>query len=148
MRYTTIGVGAGVVALLALVVRAEKANMSPDALARKATHIVVGKVNAIYTREHREGQWRYTRYVAEVAIEKVEKGDGLDAGGLVYVRYWHREWNGEDMPATTTGHRGLPEEGERLRVYLARNAYDGFSRDNTDGGFNVIGANGFERLKG
>ena len=27
---------------------------------------------------------------------------------------------------------------------LARNAYDGFTQDNTDGGFNVIGPNGFE----
>jgi len=28
-------------------------------------------------------------------------------------------------------------------IYLAKNAYDGFTRDNHDGGFNVIGANGF-----
>jgi hypothetical protein len=31
-------------------------------------------------------------------------------------------------------------------VYLARNAHDGFDPDNKDGGFNVIGANGFEKL--
>jgi hypothetical protein len=31
-------------------------------------------------------------------------------------------------------------------VYLARNAYDGYTFDNKDGGFNVIGANGFETL--
>ena len=38
--------------------------------------------------------------------------------------------------------RRIPKEGDRVRVYLARNAYDGFG-DNGDGGFNVIGANGF-----
>ena len=32
-------------------------------------------------------------------------------------------------------------------MYLARNAYDGFGADNKDGGLNVIGANGFEKLK-
>ena len=36
-----------------------------------------------------------------------------------------------------------------MRIYLARNIYDEFSRKkNMDGGFNVIGANGFERLDG
>jgi hypothetical protein len=50
------------------------------------------------------------------------------------------------MPPGTNGHRGCPSEGATLRIYLARNAYDGFSDDNKDGGFNVIGANGFEEM--
>jgi hypothetical protein len=126
---------------------AEKVDLSADALSKVATHVVVGTVRAVYTKTSDEGPWRYARHVAEVAIESVEKGEGLAPKGLVYVRYWTREWRQrEAMPPSTTGHRGLPKEGERLRVYLARNAYDGFSRDNSDGGFNVIGANGFERL--
>jgi hypothetical protein len=52
----------------------------------------------------------------------------------------------ERPPPSTSGHRGLPEEGDRVRVYLARNAYDGFTDQNEDGGYNVIGANGFELL--
>ena len=32
----------------------------------------------------------------------------------------------------------------RDSLYLACNAYDGFTQANTDGGFNVIGPNGFE----
>jgi hypothetical protein len=134
--------------LLALVlpVAAEKVDMPREGLEKTATHIVVGEVRAIYTRQETAGDWRYTRYLAEVAAKEVEKGEGL-APGLVYVRYWHREWHGgRTPPLDTAGHRGLPKEGETLRIYLARNAYDGFTKENADGGFNVIGANGFERL--
>jgi hypothetical protein len=132
--------------LSTLVARGEKASMPPDALTKVATHIVRGEIKAIYTRTERDGQWKVTRYVAEVKLEKVEKGEGLAAGGLVYVRYWTRSWTGFGAPPpSTSGHRGLPKAGETLRIYLARNAYDGFTKENNDGGFNVIGANGFER---
>ena len=134
--------------LVALPALAEKANMPPEALARTATHIVTGKVQAVYTRTAVEGDWRVTRHVAEVKVAAVGKGEGVAAGDLLYVRYWRRTWNGGGTPPTdTSGHRGLPEEGETLRIYLARNAYDGFTKDNDDGGFNVIGANGFERIR-
>ncbi|MBM4002009.1 MAG: hypothetical protein FJ295_01795 [Planctomycetes bacterium] len=49
------------------------------------------------------------------------------------------------QPPDTSGHRGLPREGQSIRVFLARNAYNGFG-ETKDGGFNVIGANGFEAL--
>jgi hypothetical protein len=146
MRYARIAAPLVVISL-ALSVRAEKADMPPEGLRKRATHVVVGKVRSIYTRESREGKWRYTRYVAEVSVNEVEKGEGLAKGALVYARYWRRGWLGGKPPADTSGHRGLPKEGETLRIYLARNAYDGFTKDNKDGGFNVIGANGFERLK-
>lgn len=149
MRKSMIGIGGLTVALFALVGRAEKANMPPAALQKTATHVVVGRIKAIYERKSMEGRWRYTRYVAEVQIDKVEKGEGLKAGDLVYARYWHRDWVGPNSPPpSTSGHRGLPKERAVLRIYLARNAYDGFTKENSDGGFNVIGANGFEQLRG
>ena len=83
----------------------------------------------------------------EVAVETVEKGEGIAKGSLAYVRYWHKEgWLGrrDTAPIGTAGHRGLPKEGDRVRAYLARNAYDGFGTDNRDGGLDVIGANGFQ----
>lgn len=151
----TVAIGAAVLAGVILTgavgggaALAEKADMTPQALQETATHVVVGKVVAIYTRKAVEGPWAYTRHVAEVGVEDVEKGEGIEVGGLAYVRYWTRSWRGRgDMPASTTGHRGLPAEGERLRIYLARGAYDGFQTQNDDGGLNVIGANGFERLE-
>lgn len=126
---------------------AEKVDMSAEKLQETATHVVVGKVQAVYRRVVKDEKWRTTHYVAEVAVADVEKGEGLEKGGLVYVRYWTREWIGAgEMPLGTNGHRGCPEEGDVCRVYLARNAYDGFGSENKDGGYNVIGANGFEDM--
>lgn len=125
----------------------EKPNLSPEGLRKLSTHVVQGQVRAIYTRERKEGDWDVTHHVAEVQVKVCEKGEGLTPGDLVYARYWTRTWDGGGPPPpSTNGHRGLPTEGQTLRLYLAQNAYDGFTRNNTDGGFNVIGANGFERL--
>lgn len=137
----------GVLAAALATARAEKPDMPPAALSRIATDVVVGEVKAVYARERVEGTYRVTRYVAEVRVKTVEKGESLEAGALVYVRYWERAWVGHgDMPPGTNGHRGLPKEGETLRIYLAQNAYDGFGTTNEDGGYSVLGANGFERL--
>jgi hypothetical protein len=135
-------------AALVTPLRAEKVNMSPEELRKTATHVITGQVTAVYERTETTGDWKYTKYVAEIRVEECEKGDGVKKGDLVYARYWRRSWVGKGrVPPSTAGHRGLPSDGESLRVYLARNAYDGFSFDNKDGGFNVIGANGFEKLK-
>lgn len=129
--------------------RAEKVDMSPEELRKTATHVVTGKVMAVYEQTETAGNWSHTRYVAEIRADGTEKGDGVNKGDLVYARYWHRTWIGKagGPPPDTAGHRGLPNNGDSIRVYLARNAYDGFDPDNKDGGFNVIGANGFEKLK-
>lgn len=133
---------------LASPLRAEKEDITPSQLRETATHVITGQVIAIYARDETVGEWKYTRYVAEVRVEECEKGDSIKQGDLVYARYWQRAWIGKgQVPPSTSGHRGLPGKGESLRIYLARNAYDGFNTDNKDGGFNVIGANGFETLK-
>jgi hypothetical protein len=127
---------------------AEKVDMSSEQLRKAATHVVTGQLMPVYERAQTEGDWKYTRYMAEVRVGAREKGEGIREGDLVYVRYWRRAWVGQgQVPPSTTGHRGLPSEGQTVRVYLARNAYDGFTFDNKDGGFNVIGANGFETLR-
>lgn len=136
-----------VAALVSSSVAAEKVDMAKERLASTATHVVLAKVAAVYTRVVREQDWNVTRHVAEVGIEAVEKGEGIATSDPLYVRYWTREWAGRGTPPpSTAGHRGLPKEGARVRIYLARNAYDGFDPENNDGGFNVIGANGFEAL--
>jgi hypothetical protein len=127
---------------------AEKVSMSPSELRQTATHVIVGKVLAVYERTATQGDWRYTHYVAETQVLTSEKGSGLRKGDLVYARYWRRSWNGKGrQPPSTSGHRGLPKSGDTIRIYMARNAYDGFTEQNSDGGFNVIGANGFEQVK-
>ena len=127
--------------------RAEKVDMSLEELADTATRIITGKVVAVYQRTEADGNYKYTHYVAEVRVDEVEKGEGLEKDRLAYVRYWTSAWIGKgNPPPGTSGHRGLPKAGDIVRIYLARDAYDGFG-DNKDGGFNVIGANGFQPLK-
>ncbi len=126
---------------------AEKLSLSPEGLRKVATHVIQGQVRAVYSQDAREGGWLVTRRVAEVRVDVSEKGEGLEPRDLVYARYWTRRWVGDGpSPPSTHGHRDLPAQGETLRIYLARNAYDGFKEKNDDGGFNVIGANGFERV--
>jgi hypothetical protein len=131
----------------AVPVRAEKVPLTPEELRATATHVIVGQVTAVYTRTETRRDWKYTHYVAEVRVAETEKGDGLKKGDLAYARYWQKQWVGRDkQPPDTIGHRGLPGQGETIRVYMAKNAYDGFG-NTTDGGFNVIGGNGFETMK-
>ena len=70
-------------ALLPLVflpsIWAAKAPSSKEQLEKIATHVVEGKVQAIYSYKEREGipvlsGYEYDRKVAEVKIEKIEKG--------------------------------------------------------------------------
>lgn len=125
---------------------AEVPNRPPEWLRERATHVVVGDVIAIYQRQVREGPWKVTRYVAEIRVKNVEKGEGLAADAIVYARYFHRSYAGPGRVADTAGHRQLAKEGEQLRIYLACKSSDGFDRENADGGYNVMFPNGFERL--
>jgi hypothetical protein len=140
--------GALFLTFVATLAWAEKVDMSPEELVKTATHIVDGQVMAIYERKTSDDKWANTSFVAEVRVNKAEKGEkDLEKDDLVYIRYWHRNWiANRDPEPNTNGHRGLPAEGDHIRVYLARNAYNGFGQTQ-DGGFDVIGANGFEILE-
>jgi len=134
-------------AVIASPALAAKANVGTAGLRRTATHVIVGTVLRIYAYPQTTKDRKIMDYVAEIRIKDIEKGEGLKNGDLVYARYWSSGWlQGATPVPSDSGHRGIPREGETLRVYLARNACDGYGR-NQDGGFNVIGPDGFERLK-
>jgi hypothetical protein len=129
---------------------AAKAPSSKEQLEKTATHVVVGKVQAIYSYKEREGipvlsGYEYDRKVAEVKIEKVEKGKVPE--GLVYVRYWSREWKGLGLPPPGgQSYEPQPKKGQTCRFYLARNADDGWS-GSQDGGYNIVYVNGIQPIK-
>lgn len=124
----------------------ERVDMPREWLKNTATHVIIGTVTAVYESKVDDKEWATTRCVAEVRIKTAEKGAGLNTDDLVYVRYWHRRWISTSPPRPdTNGHRGLPSPGQTLRIYLARNAYNGAGTSN-DGGFDVVFANGFEKL--
>ena len=128
-----------------------KAPSSKLELETIATHIVVGKVQAVYSYKKREGiplvsGYEYDHNVAEVKIEKVEKGKISES--LVYVRYWSRTWRGIGLPPPGgQSYENQPKKDQTCRFYLARNAYDGWSRQgNNDGGYNVVYVNGIQPI--
>jgi len=124
-----------------------KAGEDAAQMRNMATHVIVGTVVQIYHRDQTTKDQHATKYVAEIRTEGIEKGEGLQNGDLVYVRYSSSRWLPTATPVPSQlGHDGLPREGETLRIYLARNAYDGGSGYPQDGGFNVIFPNGFQRL--
>ena len=131
--------------------------MSKEGLTSVATHIVIGTVVRVYSVDENEPGYSYKRSIAEIVVETVEKapGDGsptLDTsleGQLVYTRWFVRRDVQSPPRPGGSGHYGwTPSRGDRVRVYLARDAYDGFltAEGNADGGYNVVVPNGFEKL--
>ncbi len=129
-------------------VDAIKKRLTPAQKYRIATHVVTGRVTKVYEREEQKPKYHWTLYVAEVRVDEVEKGQGVSDRQLIYVRYWRRKWVGEGrVPPGTSGYHPIPVDGQAVRIYLARNSRDGASRENNDGGFNVLGMDGFEILE-
>ena len=128
-----------------------RAPSSEDQLEKIATHIIVGKVQAVYSYKEREGVplvsgYEYDHKVAEVKIEKVEKGKISE--NLVYVRYWSRKWKGIGLPPPGgQSYENQPKKDQTCRFYLAKNSYDGWKDGNKDGGFNVVYVNGIQPIK-
>jgi hypothetical protein len=103
------------IALTAMLCLALGASALADRLAEKkesATHVVIGKVQAVYTRESRD----YRYYIAEVRISEVIKGHGLAPGNFFYASSYQRKpgavgWDG-------AGHLSVPTAGQHVKVYL------------------------------
>jgi hypothetical protein len=125
----------------ALAARAAVPGLKPDQLKEKATYIVVGKVTGIYSSASPRGDKVLTTSVAQIEVEDLEKGNGLNPGDLVYARYYKWGWAGKGppVPGSTDGHFHVPRGGDRVRVYLEQNF-------KTDRGYNVLFPNGFEIL--
>lgn len=135
---------------------------TPEMLRSGATHVVTGTVQRVYLSEEQDGRWEVGEHVAELRVDGVEKAPAASGwseealpDGPLYVRWTYRTYRnrwwrrGDWPPLSSNGHRGwTPEAGERVRVYLASRAHDGFhsAEENGDGGFNVLHPNGFERL--
>jgi hypothetical protein len=67
--------------------RAEVPDLKVDQLEAIAATVIDGKLARIYTTLEKEGEWEFTRSVAEIQVSKVEKGNF--EGKLAYVRFWH-----------------------------------------------------------
>ena len=95
----------------------------------QATHVVLGTVAGVYAREEKDTRY----YLVEIAIEKVEKGEGFKPGETFYVGcyLWIPDYyKGKTLtPAEQKqlalrggAYDGVPKEGERVRVYAKHDA--------------------------
>jgi hypothetical protein len=92
---------------------------------RQATHVVIGTVEGVYVRKDEGALY----YVVEIAVGKVDKGDGLKPGEALYVRcyMWDPDWRKgkklseeEERRLVFRGaaYDGVPKEGERIKAYI------------------------------
>jgi hypothetical protein len=124
--------------MLAAFAFAEKVD-SPGEAEEKSTHILNGTVTAVYSKQANTAKYETAYHVAEVRVDRVEKGDSVKPGQVVYVRYWrHLKYLG-DGPAEPgpSGHANQPKEGEKRRICLVRAA---------DGAFDVYYVGGFKNI--
>ena len=137
-------------AILATEALADAPVASAQVRRNKATHIVVGKVSRVYSAAGPvQDARREVFLVAEIAVESVEKGDGVAPGETLFARYWRADWLGNSTafapPGATTCIFPRPEPGDSVRAYLGLNQENGLGT-RSGRGFNVLFPNGFEIL--
>jgi hypothetical protein len=118
-------------------VRAEVPLMSKAELGAESTHIVVGKIEMIYSATTESDDWVDSKSVAEIAVQRVEKGARIRTGDKVYGRFWNRRWVGQGDPDPYSRGHIVPEADGSVRVYLTRK----------DGAYHVLLPNGFEKVE-
>jgi hypothetical protein len=115
-------------------IAAEKSK-SPADLRRSATEIFTGKIARLYSYVSKEGNYEDTHYVAEIKVERVEKGE-YDAP-LAYARFDRSRYIGRGNPSPDeSSERITPKFSGMTRVYVKKA---------DDGGFDAL-SQGFESL--
>lgn len=110
-------------------------SLSLDELTADASYVFTGKVLRIYCDEQRDSaEWTTKHYIAEVRIDRQEKG--RLAGKLAYVRYYEKRFTGDGpQPAGNYGHRPAPKQDNVVRVYAI---------ESEDGALNATQPNGWK----
>jgi hypothetical protein len=95
-----------------------------DALAERptepresASYVVTGTVSKLFTRDPGDDS-EFVDHIVQIRIEGVERGDGYGKGDFIYTSVMRRKPGARtDLPGIG-GHRGLPEEGQRIRAWI------------------------------
>lgn len=104
-----------IICLIACLVAAPALAERPPETEEDATHIVVGEVEAVFTQDTREQH----NYVVKIVVDRVEKGDGVQAGDAFFVECFRRKRSAPRIPAPY-GHKGVPKAGETIRACVIR----------------------------
>lgn len=117
----------GLILLLVSAAAAEIPDLSAEQLERQAESIITGTLVHTYHRKETKGDYEYTHSLAEIVVDGVRKGQDIEAGDRVYVRYWRKRFVGNGRPETGHfGHRGVPNEGTHVLLFLEGDRADGF----------------------
>jgi hypothetical protein len=133
-------IGWSVVAAGLALPAAALADRAPEERAA-ATHVVLGRVAQVYFQEGARGANQ--DYVVEMAIEKVERGEGLKAADTIYVSCYRPNPRPPDLKKLSErerraylftvdgGHNPPPKKGDRVRVFIKgeRGKYHGIFPD-------------------
>jgi len=99
---------------LALALGTEAFADRPVEKKENATHVIIGKVEAVLTHESKY----YRDYIVEVRISEVAKGRGLDPGDVFYASCYQRKKGVGGLEADSAGHTSVPKEGQRVKVFV------------------------------
>ncbi len=125
--------------LIANVACGEIPKLSREELLSDASAAFTGKVVETYERVRKSETYEETSGVAEIAVERVEKGSDIAVGDRVFVRYWHKRWIGQGPPPPDHyGHWDIPTQGDVATIYV---------RGDRKTGFDVLSPNGFFEVK-
>lgn len=112
---------------------AELPPLSKEQLEQQASHIVHGRVVEVYTAQRQKDSPEFvdTLYAIELAVDGVDKGEGIKDGQQIFIRTWKasrrpRGWAGPG------GQSQIPRRNQNVTVYLV----------NKDGGYDVLIPNG------
>jgi hypothetical protein len=126
------------IALLAIPALAALPPRKAEDLKKTASHVVVGKVKAVYsTEDKRKPDMIDRQFVIELVVSAVEKGEGPAVDKVLYAKCWRPE----KRPAGWAGPQGqnvIPEAGNTGRAYLSQAE---------DGSFSLLTPNGWEPQK-
>jgi hypothetical protein len=112
-----------VVGLLALALVVQRANAErPLEKKESATNVVTGVIKQIDTKESKFGaDGVQTNYTAEIAVAKVEKGEGIKAGDTIKINWFHVTKRPSKLLPGAYGHGyAVAKKGETVRVYLMK----------------------------
>ncbi len=98
--------------------QAEVPLLTPAELQEQSSHIIVGKVNAVYTFVSEDEEWRHTSSVAEVSVEEIKKGKGLADRKVIYVHFWNQRWIGKGLVPPYSGGHYCPAAGTKVTLFM------------------------------
>lgn len=115
MRCLVCGGVLGVIASLFISCSAWAAR--PTEKRENAAFVVTGVVEAVYVQEAKN----YRNYIVELRVEQVEKGTGVKKGDTFYAFCYRRKAGVDAFEADSSGHRDVPEERQRVKVFTKNN---------------------------